>query len=147
MILIGAGFHGHVDDRGARLSNLRGVVAGLEGDFLNRVRVRLGHLRVNVVPEDLRGGVLAFDAHRLGERNSEAVIRLRATQTVDHHRSANCATCVITGHTGKGLEHIVRVAYAGRAGVDGPDAQQRRIYHLLDRDVVAQLAGFGLQQR
>ena len=77
VILIGAGFHGHVDDRGARLSHLGGVVAGLEGDFLNRIRVRLGHLRVNVVPEDLGGGVLAFDAHRLGERNSEAVAAAR----------------------------------------------------------------------
>ena len=74
-------------------------------------------------------------------------LRLRAAKTVDHHWSANGTTRVITGHAGKSLEHIVRVAHAGRAGVDGPDAQQRRIYHLLHRDVVALLAALGLQQR
>src|SRR5208282_5197652 len=84
------------------------------------------------------------DAHGLGKRNIET---RRATQTVDHYRPADCPTGVIASNTGKGLEHIVGVAHARRAGVDRPDAQQGRIDHLLDSDVVALLAGFRLEQR
>src|SRR5262249_35464991 len=70
--LIGAGLHGHIDDGAARLPEFGGVIARLERDLLNGVRVRLGHLRVNIIPRKTRGGVLAFDTHRLGKNKRPA---------------------------------------------------------------------------
>ena len=121
----------------------RGVVAGLVCDFLNRVRVRLSHLRVIVVPEDTGGGVLALDAHGLSQSGGEGITRNRSAQPVDSEQAAGG---IIT-HARKRQKRVVGIAVAGCAGVDGSDAQQRELVQLLDGDIVSHVAGFGFQQR
>src|SRR5207244_3619147 len=60
MKLIGAGLHRVVEIAATGLTKLRGIIARLNGDFLNRIHARL-HALIDL-PVHAVGGVLAFDA-------------------------------------------------------------------------------------
>ena len=64
MVLVRARLHRHIEVAAAGLAELRCIVAGLNRYFLNRVDAGLGNL--GLLFPDTIGGVLTFDANRLG---------------------------------------------------------------------------------
>ena len=129
MVLVGAGLHGGVEEAACDLAILGCEVAGLDGELLNRFHAGLGlGLRV----DQIVGGILAFDAQRLGV----------AGIAVD----ANAAVWAEIA-TGQQQHHRVGVANARRSGAPGTDSEDREVVQAIHLDVVAQLTAFGLQQR
>jgi hypothetical protein len=139
VILIGTRFRGHVYDHAACLPEFRGVITGLIGYFLNRICVRLGHLRIiGGTPQHTIGCVQTIDAHCLYQA-------VGATgKTVDRKSLSGDG---IIRDTGQDRQRVVRIPVTVRTRVDRPDTQNRSIVELLQGDVVRLLAGFGLQQR
>ena len=61
MELIRAGLHGVIEIAATSLTKLRGIIAGLNGDFLDGIHARLNALID--LPVHAVGGILAFDAN------------------------------------------------------------------------------------
>ena len=65
--LVGPRFHDDIEQAAAGLPKFRGIIAGLDGHFLNRVRTGLAHLDGEVVGRShVIGGIQPFDAVRRG---------------------------------------------------------------------------------
>ena len=67
VVLIGAGLHGVVEVPAARLAELRRIIGGLDGHFLDRVQPAW---LICLIARDAVGGVLAFDADGLRARGA-----------------------------------------------------------------------------
>ncbi len=110
VILVGAGLHRDVEETATRLSEFRGVVAGLHGHFLNGVRAgliflqRVAHRVVRVV------------------ETLDAISRRVASGAVDDHGEVR-----VIDNAGDHDCGIERIAHAGTAGVGAADAEYGQI--------------------
>ena len=133
--LIGARLHGHIHDAAARLPELGGVIADLNGPLLDGVGSRL--VLLDQALRDGIGRVLAFhqDDFRVSGRavnanggvgrvGPRAAIKRTRQQRDDSHGIPNA-----------------RVASRGTGG------QQRKVVHALRSNVVTQLTALRLEQR
>ena len=122
MKLVGARLHRYVHDGVACLPILRGVVAGLNGPFLNRIRSRLVLLR----------GALSQTVGCIHAFNQED---FRVVHTaIDAHRWSGSS--LYQGRARHQRDHGVRIPDASAAR-DGSRLQERKAIHAFCRDDVA----------
>ena len=133
--LVGAALGDQIHDRSAGSAELRGEIAGLNGDFLDRFGRRLR----------LHGRALQARASGVHRRTVQPRLERVARSSVDdrrNHRAIGAAVGIL--NTRQKARRRKQIAYAvvGRAGLE-----QRQVVQLRQRDILHQFAAFGLQQR